>query len=583
MRTPLISALLLSLSLSPTFVAPLHAQRPTDAEIRTRAAEYLSRLERLGYSGGALVVRGGTTVFMQSVGMADRAAAIRADANTVYSLGSITKQFTAAAILRLEEQGKLRTTDSLARFFPDAPVDKRAITLHHLLTHTAGFRSDYSPSDYEATTRDEYVKRMFDAPLRTKPGAAHFYANAGYSLLAAIVELVTQQDYEDALYTLVLTPAGMLETGYKRPAWPAQRVAHGTQNGKDWGTILERINTPGAPYWELRGNGGLHTTLGDIAKWDAALSSSRVFTDSSRRKFMTGYVNEGPAGLSKYAYGWAVSHTSRGTTLVQHNGGNGVYVAELLRFVDDSVTVFMTSTNSEMTATPAVLVLSRIALGQPYTLPPARVAIAATVQTSVAGRYVLSDGSQLNVTAANGKLFAEAIGQQAFQLVATGDTASSAKSAEYNTQSRAIVERLLRGDIGLLRHALGPGADDSATVAQQEAQLLAYRKETFGEFQSIDVLGTAPSPEGALRTTVRVNYARGGATNLYTWDRDGTIMDIGARPYQPVELAAALDGDLHTVDERAGSGARFRDVNGALTAITPRGAILLKRAAKPLQ
>ncbi len=195
---------------------------------------------------------------------------------------------------------------------------------------------------------------MFDAPLRTKPGAAYFYANAGYSLLAAIVELVTKQDYEVALRALVLKPAGMLQTGYRLLTWPARRIAHGYRNGDEWGTILERINKPGAPYWALRGNGGLHTTLGDMMRWDAALSGTSVFTDSTRRKFMTGYVNEGPAGLSQYAYGWAVSKTSRGTRLVEHNGGNGVYVAEFLRFVDDSATLFVTSTVSELTASPAV-------------------------------------------------------------------------------------------------------------------------------------------------------------------------------------------------------------------------------------
>ena len=141
----------------------------------------------------------------------------------------------------------------------------------------------------------------------------------------------------------------MLETGYKAPRWESARIAHGYQNGRDWGTIVDRIAVEGAPYWALRGNGGLHTTLGDIARWDAALDNRSVLTDSSRVKFMTGYVNEGPEGRSQYAYGWAVMKTSRGTRLVTHNGGNGVYVAELLRFVNDRVTIFVASTVSELT------------------------------------------------------------------------------------------------------------------------------------------------------------------------------------------------------------------------------------------
>lgn len=550
---------------------------PTDAQIVTRVGEYMARLESLGYTGGVLVVRDGKIVMTHSYGMANRAAGIRADTSTVYNLGSITKQFTAAAILRLEEMGKLRTTDSIGRFFPDAPADKRGITLHQLLTHTAGFNSDYSPTDYEPTTRAEYVRRMFAAPLRSKPGSTHFYANSGYSLLAAIVELETGQDYEAALRDLVLQPAGMLETGYKTPNWDARRIAHGYQDGRDWGTIVDRVAMDGAPYWELRGNGGLHTTLGDMARWDAALANRSVLTDSSRTKFMTGYVNEGPDGLSKYAYGWAVMKTSRGTRLVTHNGGNGVYVAEFLRFIDDRVTIFVTSTVSELTATTAVRAVSRIVFGQPYELPPARVAAAPAVVAAAAGTYTLADGSRLLLRADDGRLMAEAVGQQAYALLATGDTTSAPEATTLNARSRGIAEAVINGDVTLLRTALGPGGPDSAEVASQEAGLLEGRLQRFGAFRSVEVLGTVRGPEGGLQTTVRVNFVRGGATNIYTWDRGGHIMDIGARPFAAVELLPAGNGEFRSFDARSGGGARFSFAEGKATALTPRGPVTLVR------
>ena len=299
-------------------VPAVSAQVPTDAQLASRVDEYMGRLSALGYTGGVLVVRDGKPLFTRSYGMANREVGIKADT----------------------------------------------------------FNADYSPTDYEPTTRDEYVRRMFAAPLRSRPGAAFFYANSGYSLLAAIVQIVTKQDYEVALRELVLRPAGMLQTGYTLPAWNATRIAHGYQEGRDWGTIAQRIAVPGGPYWELRGNGGLRTTLGDMARWDAALNDKRMMTDSSRRKFMTGYVNEGPAGLS-------------------HNGGNGVYVAQLLRFVDDHVTVFVTSTVSDLTATSAVRVLSKIVFGEPYELPPARVAVSAqAVSTACHGRHRVAGSVQ---------------------------------------------------------------------------------------------------------------------------------------------------------------------------------------------
>lgn len=557
----------------PQAVAPL----PADSQVAARVHGYMDRMESLGYAGGVLVLREGRAIVARSYGMANRAAGIRADASTVYNLGSITKQFTAATILRLEELGHLRTTDSIARFFPGAPADKRAITLHQLLTHTAGFNSDYAPSDYEENTREEYIRRMFAAPLRSAPGRTHFYSNAGYSLLAAIVEMITGREYETALAELVLRPAGMLETGYKAPAWPTQRVAHGYQGGRDWGTIVERIAPPTAPYWALRGNGGLHTTLGDMALWDAVLNGRRVLTDSSRRKFMTGYVDEGPDGESQYAYGWAVMKTQRGTRLVTHNGGNGVYVAEFLRFVDDGVTLFVTSTVSEMTATSAVRVVARIVFGQPYDLPPRRVAVSLAALSAAVGEYRLVDGSRLVLRADGDRLRAEAIGQQAYGLLTGGDTASPPAAVLLNARSRAIVEAIVAGSVAPLVEALGPGGPDSSEVARQEAQLMAARRQRLGNFKSLDVLGTIRGPGGGRQTTVRLNFEHGGATNIYTWDADGRVMDLGARPWQATELIPVADGEFQAIDQRGGPGVRIVVEVGRVAAITSRGRIELPR------
>ena len=133
---------------APSAAAPL-----PDSAIRARVGAYMDRLAGLGYTGAVLVLRDGKPVVERAVGLANREQGIKADTRTTWNLGSITKQFTAAAILRLEELGKLHTTDSIARWFPAATGPKRAITLHQLLTHTAGFESDYAPGDYVPNTR----------------------------------------------------------------------------------------------------------------------------------------------------------------------------------------------------------------------------------------------------------------------------------------------------------------------------------------------------------------------------------------------------------------------------------------------
>ncbi len=550
--------------------------RPADSVIVRNADEYFTRLAALGHNGGVLIMRDGRVLLRRSYGFADRDKGIRADSTTVYNLGSITKQFTAAAVLRLAELGKLRVTDSIGRFLPDVPGDKRAITLHHLLTHTAGLESDFSPTDDEPTTRDAYVRRALTSRLRSAPGATHFYANSGYSLLAAIIEIVTGKDYETALTELVLRPAGMLETGYKAPRWAASRVAHGYQNGRDWGTIVDRIAEPGAPYWALRGNGGLATTLDDVSRWEQALTSNRVLTDSSRRTFMTGYVNEGPAGLSQYAYGWAVTTSSRGTRLVMHNGGNGVYVAEFNRFVDEGVTLFVTSTNAALTATPMISALEHMVFGEPYALPPSSVALSAAALTSVSGRYRLADGSTLVLRSGAGGLVAEAVGQRAFVLLNSGDTASSRAAAAFTARADTIARAVIAGNVGPLVRAIGEG-DDSTSVAQQEHELMVSRVERFGTFRSVEVLGTVPVGRAEHRTTVRLNFERGAATNLYTWGPAGFLVDIGAQPFAPTALIAVSTSEFQTFDLRSRSTLRLRREGDDLVASTPHGDIRLVR------
>ena len=170
--------------------------------------------------------------------MSDRENGVAYDADTVFDVGSITKQFTASAILKLEMQGKLHVEDTVGKFFASAPEDKRGITLHQLLTHTAGLESDFA-GDYDPVSRDEYVKRILASKLRSKPGEVFFYANSGYSLLGAIVEIVSGMPYEKYLRENLFLPAGMKDTGYKLPNWPPTRVAVGLSRRQRWGRLTE--------------------------------------------------------------------------------------------------------------------------------------------------------------------------------------------------------------------------------------------------------------------------------------------------------------------------------------------------------
>ena len=547
------------------------AQSPSDSLIRLRVDSLMTRLAAIGFNGSVLVLRSGVPVVKAAWGWADAGRKVRADGRTTWSLGSITKQFTAAAILRLEQQGGLRTTDPVSRWFPDAPADKRNITIHQLLTHTAGFDSDYAPTDYTPNTREEYIGRMFAAPLQSPPGAEHSYSNAGYSLLAAIIEKVTGQDYEHALTALVLAPAGMRETGYTLPHWDARRVAHGYQEGRDWGTIVDRLKVPGAPFWALRGNGGLQTTLDDMTRWDAMLRTSTIFADSSRVKFMTGYVSEGGPGDSKYAYGWAVHPSRRGTRVVEHNGGNGIYVAEFKRFVDEGITIFVASAVAELRATSVIESIESIVFGdRPVTMPPVVATLPARELAALTGAWRSAAG-RVDVAAQGSRLALSTDDPATWMLLATGDTAISPRARTLGQRALAIMQAAVQGDGRPMHDALAE-PEPLDEVSRQLRALQADRIRNRGAYHGAFLLGAVARPDGIVVTTVGLRYDRGVATNVLAWTPAGTIRRRIARPYVPAEFVTVARGRAERFSLEPDAVAVSLDSDGkALVLVGPDG------------
>jgi CubicO group peptidase (beta-lactamase class C family) len=253
--------------------------------------------------------------------------------------------------------------DTLAKFFPDAPPDKKGITLHQLLTHTSGLESDFA-GDYEPVGRDEYVRRILGSKLRTQPGTEYFYANSGYSLLAAIVEMVSGLPYESYLQQQLFGPAGMKETGYRVPRWEPRRVPVGYREGERWGTMLERPWAEDGPWWALRGNGGIQSTLADLKAWSVALDGDRVLSAAAREKLFWPHVKEGAQADSHYGYGWTIFTTPWNTKLAAHNGGNGIFSADLARYLDDRLLVVVSASDSRVKAWRFSPDLARIARGE---------------------------------------------------------------------------------------------------------------------------------------------------------------------------------------------------------------------------
>jgi CubicO group peptidase (beta-lactamase class C family) len=184
-------------------------------EIPKHIDDYLTNSVSNGYSGAVLIAKGGEIILSKGYGWADKNKKIPNKPSTVFNIGSVTKQFTAAAILKLMESNKLNTSDNLIKYFPQAPSDKQNITIHQLLTHTSGISPQTGGFRYNEATKVQFIKECLESELMYAPGTKHTYANANYILLAAIVEGVSQQEYETFLRENLWNPLDMNHTGYK--------------------------------------------------------------------------------------------------------------------------------------------------------------------------------------------------------------------------------------------------------------------------------------------------------------------------------------------------------------------------------
>jgi len=216
-------------------------------------------------------------------GWANRASRIPFTRETVVQIGSNTKDFTAVAILQLQAAGKLSMGDSLGKYFPSAPADKKGITIRQLMNHRAGFPLGIG-GDFEAFNRSILVDSAMHTPLLFAPGSRESYSNTGFSLLAAIIEQVTGKTYDVYVRDAITAPLGMRRTGFLLPKFQLKELAHGYQpKGSDAGTMLEKPHAADGPYWNLRGNGGMLSTAGEMhAFYKALFEGDKLLTRAAR-------------------------------------------------------------------------------------------------------------------------------------------------------------------------------------------------------------------------------------------------------------------------------------------------------------
>ncbi|MBI3792443.1 MAG: beta-lactamase family protein [Gemmatimonadetes bacterium] len=272
------------LATTPRLASAQSATTPTivDGAVAQRVDSTLGVLERQGMSGVFLVSARGRTILHKGYGLANRATRRPFTPDVVVQIGSNTKDFTAVAILQLAERGKLSLGDRLVRWFPDAPADKRDITLAQLLDHTSGFE-EYAGDDFAAVTRDQFVAHLMASALVAPPGREEHYSNPAYGLLAVIIERISGTSYDVYVRDHILAPLGLTHTGFLLPKFDRSRIAHGYGAKGEEGPIIDRPHATDGPYWNLRGNGGMLSTLADMDRFYRALFETETLVTFAGR------------------------------------------------------------------------------------------------------------------------------------------------------------------------------------------------------------------------------------------------------------------------------------------------------------
>jgi len=324
------------------------------------------------FMGSVLVAQHGKVLFDKSYGYADLEWNVPNSFTTRFNIASITKQFTAAAILLLEERGKLKTDDFITKYLPDAPSPWDKITIYNLLTHTSGISDD--AAKYTPGTPDSLA--LLNKPLRSQPGEKYFYVDTGYLVLGYLIERISGQTYTDFVQENIFKPLGMNDSGMFSFVTVTPRRAAGYWPGS-YG--IENAERPDARIGFS--SGSLYSSTEDLLRWETALFGGKLLSPASLQKMTTPF-------RSNYACGLQVNRVN-GKLVIEHGGNNIGFNAHLAYYPEDQLTVAVLANLNGTVVGKIASALAAVAHGEAVTLaPPLKaITIAPEVLDSYAGTY----------------------------------------------------------------------------------------------------------------------------------------------------------------------------------------------------
>jgi CubicO group peptidase (beta-lactamase class C family) len=468
----IILALTLSVVLSDVNVQAKNLQKDLD--------EYLTAAHDVWkYQGAALVAKDGKVLFEKSYGMANIELGVPNTPEMKFQIGSITKQFTATAIMQLAEKGLLSPDDPITKYLPDYPQETGDnVTIHHLLSHTSGIPSYTGmPGVMDNKALEVSVEDLMgifkDEPLDFEPGEKYVYSNSNYVVLGAIIEKITGQTYEQYLQQNIFGPLGMKNSGYDHRDKIMINRAAGYSEDEDGELINAEFVHMSAPY----AAGALYSTIGDMFIWDQALYGEKLLKRSSLERMFTPVKG-------RYGYGWVIDQPY-GHRHIWHNGGIFGFVTNIGRWVDDRVCVVVFSNNDGAPIDAIALGLAGIVFEQPYELPRIKtpMEVDPAIFADYEGVYQIEEGTYRMITAEDSALYSQHTSGGQFRVFPED---KDKFFFEHDHMTTLTFERDENGKV--IRHVLHkPGQDAPAEkLGPEEAQKVLAERDAKWQTAEVD-------------------------------------------------------------------------------------------------
>ena len=398
--------------------APAGAVVPgADKKLAGEIDQVMREIYKPGEPGAAVIVRrGGQTIFRKGYGLADLELGVRVEPDMIFRLGSITKQFTAIAILMLAEQGKLSLQDGIGTYLPTFPTGDKKVTIEHLLTHTSGIKSYTNMEEWlqmwrKDMTPQEIIDLSKDKPFEFTPGERWNYNNSGYVMLGAIIEKVSGQPYEQFIQTRIFGPLGMTHSCYGNTERVIPRRIPGYQKNNDG-----FINAPYLSMTQPYAAGSLLSSVDDLAAWNDAVFSGKLLKKEWLDKAFTPF-RLATGESTGYGYGWFISDF-RGHRCIEHGGGINGFMTYALSLPDDKVYVAVL-TNGVIAGrdpeTRAVRIAELVLGLAPLARKP--VALAPAELDALVGVYANQNDEERYITREEEKLFSQRAGGARYPIL----------------------------------------------------------------------------------------------------------------------------------------------------------------------